>query len=387
MADTLELSGGIGVDGKIVRQTDAGGRSAVIIEVDPELRIAIPQQRILRSTSEQDEILVWYRQKAEAAGDDADAHYELARTCAANNLLAQRDFHYKRAIEIDPDHSKARSAMDYVRDGSGWILFDQQQSNRGLIHAPGGWQVPEVYLREKRREEYDVAAKIWKQEFARLRTAALRPGKRQEEALEALKAVDDPIAATAFAEALENFGGKVVDPPAMRMLYLKKLAEFKTTLGVQVLVKRSLFDNDSNIRRVALEELQEYGASSAVASYLQILNNTDHKPGEVTAALRALQSFPDWELWPVYVDALITEHKFVKQPGPGMSVGTNSLGGSGMSTGGKAEVVISPQQNSGALQPLREIAPDVDYRYDENAWRRYFAEQLIGSPRDLRRDP
>ena len=54
--------------------------------------------------------------------------------------------------------------------------------------------------------------------------------------------------------------------------------------------------------------------------------------------------------------------------------------------GGKPEVKYDPQQNPDALALLREIAPGIDHGYNQDAWRRHFAAQLMASPGDLRRD-
>ena len=386
-ADTVELGGQVAVTGKVVRKTDSGSKPHVIVELDPELRLAIPQSRIRKIVSDQSEKLVWYRQEVQKAGEDAEAHYELARSCKAKGLLDQRDYHFKRAIEIDPNHSRARSALNYVREGNGWILYADQQRSRGLIQTSKGWQVPEVYLREQRRDELNEASKRWVKEFTKLRTSVLRGGKRSDEALAEIMAIEDPLATSAISEALEESRGNDPDPKELRMIYVKKLGSFKTGASVRTLVRTGLFETDPGIRTEALRQLQEYGAASAVASYLPILTNESHKPAEVTAALRALNYFPDPELWREYVDALITTHKTVRKSGGGMSVGTNSLGGSGLSTGSKQEVIVDHQQNPGALELLREITGGVDHRYDQDAWKQYFAQQLLGSADDLRRDP
>ncbi|MCS7466561.1 HEAT repeat domain-containing protein [Stieleria sp. ICT_E10.1] len=386
-ADTLELRGDVQVDGTIVRKVDAGSKPHVIVEVDPELRVAIPQSRVVKTVSDSDEKLVWYRQQLAQLGEDAEAHYQLARQCKGNGLLAQRDFHFQRAIEIDPNHPQARSALGYVRDGNEWALYADQQRRRGLIRTAGGWEVPEVYLREQRRDKFDEASKLWIKELTKLRSLVLRPGKRSAEALESIQAIDDPMASTALAEALEKSRGNDPDPKSLRMIYVKRLGALKTPVAVQALVRTGIFEPDPGIRTEALLQLQEYGASSAVASYLPILKGDNRKPVEVTAALRALNYFPDPELWQEYVDALITTHKSLTPKGPGMSVGSNSLGGSGLSTGGKQEVLTKTVQNPGALELLRQIAPGVDYRYDQAAWRNHFAAQLMKAPDDLRRDP
>ncbi|MCA9139397.1 MAG: hypothetical protein KDB00_21630 [Planctomycetales bacterium] len=385
-ADTLELRGGIQVDGKIIRANDGGAKPHVIIEVDPELRLAIPQSRIQKTIRDDDEKIAWYKRQLELVGEDAENHYLLARACKAKGLLSQRDYHFQRAIEIDPDHAKARSTLGYIRNGNEWVLYADQQRNRGLIPTSDGWQVPEVYMREQVLDETNDAAKLWVKELTRLRSAVFKRNKHSEESMEAIKAIDDPLASLAIAEAFEKSQVKGPDTKELRMLYVKKLGAFKSAIGVQTLVKAGLFEPDPNIRSEALHQLQTYGASSAVASYLPMLSNENHKPAEVTAALRALNYFPDPELWEDYVDALVTAHQTIKPPGPGMNVGQNSLGGAGMSTGGKQEVIVNYVKNPGAVELLRQIAPDVDFRYDQNAWRKYFADQLVAAPSDLRRD-
>lgn len=384
-ADTLELLAGVQVDGKIVRKNDSGAKPSVVIEVDPGLRIAIPQQRIRKTINDAD--LGWYKAELDKAGDDAEAHYQLGRKCKEKGLLAQREYHYRRAIEIDPNHSKSRSQLGYARDGNQWVLFDKLQQQRGMISVAGKWKVSEVYARQRMRDTANGAAKIWIKKFEGLRKLYLRQGKRSEEALATILAIDDPLASSAIAEALENSRGNNSDPQSLRRIYIKLLASLKTSTAVQALVKTALLDADQAMRTEALMQLQQYGGGSAVATYLPILSSPKSKPSDITAALRGLNYFPDPELWRQYIDALITTHKTVSAPGPGMQAGRNNQGGMGLGMGGKPVVRTERQTNAGALELLRQIAPGVDYRYDEAAWRNHFANLLMQSPNDLRRDP
>lgn len=384
-ADTLELMAGVQVDGKIVRKNDSGARPNVVIEVDPGLRIAIPQQRIRKTISDAD--LAWYKTELESVGVDAEAHYQLARRCKENGLLAQREYHYRRAIEIDPNHSKSRSALGFARDGIGWVLFSELQRKRGMISVGGKWKVSEVYARERMRDTANNAAKRWIKEFEGLRKLYLRRGKRSEEALASIRTIDDPMASAAIAEALQKSRGNDSDPQSLRRIYVKRLAALKTSIAVQALVKTGLLEPDRAIRTEALVQLQAYGGNSAVATYLPILASSNSRPADVTAALHGLSYFPDPELWRQYVDALITTHKSVAAPGPGMQAGRSNQGGMGLAMGGKQAVRTDYQRNQAALTLLKEIAPGVDYRYDQSAWRNHFANQLMQSPRDLRRDP
>ncbi|WP_436716206.1 HEAT repeat domain-containing protein [Roseiconus lacunae] len=384
-ADTVELRGGATVDGVILGDGDDEQRP-VVIEVDNDLKVAVPRSRVRKTMQGQDEDLLWYRTERAKLPADAEAHYQFARACKSRRLNAQCDYHFRRAIEIDPNHTRARSALRYVKDGQTWVRFEDEQRKRGLILTSKGWQVPEVYVQEEARDEARGQIKRWETELTKLRTAVRRNNKRSAEALETIKTISDPLAANAFAEALKD-SRKSSDPPAMRRIYLDRLASFKTSTSVAALVECGMFEPDSVIRDEALHHLQDYGAQSAVASYLQVVRNSKSKPADVTAALRGLTYFPDPELWEDYVNALNTQYKTVTAPGPGMQVGRSSTGGMGMNMGGKPQEQTVNQQNADALALLKQIAPDADFRYDEMSWRKYFADRLMGTVKDLRRDP
>jgi hypothetical protein len=384
-ADTIELSAGVQVDGKIVRTNDGGPKPSVVVEVDPGLRIAIPQSRIRKTISDAD--LSWYKSQLDSVGEDAEAHYQLARECKKNGLSAQCDFHFRRAIEIDPNHSRSRAALDYGRKGNKWVLFDELQRQRGMISDGGTWKVSEVYAREKMIDQFNEGSKLWIKELNALRTAYFRQNKRSADALASIQAIDDPLASQALAEALEKSRGNDSDPPSLRRIYVKRLGALKTSTAVQALVKTGLVEPDIGIRTEALMQLQEYGGRSAVATYLPIVSSPKSSPASVTAALAALNYFPDPELWDEYVNALVTAHESVSAAGPGIQAGRSSTGGMGLGMGSKQETRTDYQNNPGALSLLNQIAPDVNYRYDQAAWRNHFANLLMRSPSDLRRDP
>lgn len=385
-ADTVELNYGGEVDGDIVRKNESGKIPHVVVQVDEGLRVAIPQSRIGKTIT--DKQLQSYARAAAAAGDDAEAHYNLAILCKKNGMDAQRTFHHQRAVEIDPNHSRSRAALGYVQNGNQWIKFEDQQRRNGMISIAGRWTLPESYAREKRIDDYNDASNLWVKTFARLKTTylkSLRSGKNVEQAFAALQAIDDPHAAMAIAQALEK-SRDGSDSLELRRMYVQKLGSFKNPTSVQSLVKTGLSEPNDHIRLLAIDQLREYGAPSAVATYLPILSSPKSPPSLITAALRALNHFPDPELWPQYVDALVTFHKRTIAPGPGMQVGQNNQGGGGLAMGGKAKEITEEQRNPGAVELLKSIAPGVDFRYDQNAWRQYFANQLMGSPGDLRRD-
>ena len=115
------------------------------------------------------------------------------------------------------------------------------------------------------------------------------------------------------------------------------------------------------IREAALDQLVNYGAGSAVATYLPCLTKNDNVL--VNRAARGLAWFPDPELAMNYVDALVTTHKTEQAPSSAINAGFGD-GGGGLQTGGKKKVYVQTRKNPAVLALLQAIEPDVDYGYD-----------------------
>ncbi len=270
-ADTVELYGSGQVAGKVLKDEPDAKPPFVLLQLDEQLKIAIPKSRVQRVTTADE--LAEYRANVGKAGNDPEKHYQLAIWCEKNNLSHQRRYHMRRTVAIDPDHSKARASLGYVRDGKNkWILYSQQQRDRGLISVAGRWVLPEAVARDRMQEEADVKAKKWIKEIARLRSAALRGGTKSAEAIEAIKAINDPLAADAVAKELNDSRGKTTQSSDMRLTWVKLLGRFRNLPSIRALTLAGVEEPDNVIREAALEELQQYGASSAVATYMRMLD-------------------------------------------------------------------------------------------------------------------
>ena len=183
-ADTVELSRGGHLTGKVQRK-----EKVVIVVVDEKIQVAIPDSRVRRVVSSDE--LAEYRRRVIAAGDDPEAHYELARWCVTGTNVpgdAQKykEYHLRRAIELDPEHIKARAALDYVKHRGQWIQKDQLYRERGMITRGGSATLPEAAAIEDSRQATDVETKKWIREVKRLVAMATRPSSKSAEALEKL---------------------------------------------------------------------------------------------------------------------------------------------------------------------------------------------------------
>lgn len=395
-ADTIEISGGGHLEGEVQKKS-----KAIIVTVDDEIQVAFRSSRVLR-TIDSDE-LKRYREMVARVGDgDAEMQYKLGIWCVSKDESGRRNvpgdsqhykrYHMRRAIALDPDHENARASLGYVKENGIWILQSDMMRDRGMIKTGSGWDLPELVAFEESADATNVESKKWIREVVRLTKNILRGGDSQRDiarindSLAALKAIKDPLAAAAIAKQLESSRGNSGQSQSLRMLWVKLLGRFRNSTSVQALVLAGIAEDDEAIREAALEHLVEYGAGSAVATYLPLLKPpTDNKT--INRAARALTWFPDPEMALTYVDALVTKHVYVGPPPAGMSTGFGDQGGTSMSQGGKPQRIERDLQNPAALTLVKTIEPNADYGYNEQRWRQHFANKRSKFTGDLRRDP
>ena len=381
--DTVELSLGSHLTGKVIKKH----ADWVVMQLDEELAVAIPQQRVrrLRESSE----LTEYKSKAANAANDPEANYQLARWCKDNSLSHQYKYHLHRVIALSPDHAKARSALGYVKQTGGeWILYSLQQRGKGLVLTKSGWDFPEVVAKRELRDEAKVTANKYRKELARAVTPYLKANNdRAAGFLNTIRGFTDPIAAGAVAEQLERSRGKKVSAREadLRMEFITLLGKHRNYTSIEALVKTGLEEPSALIREAAIAELQKHGSSSAIATCLPMLRSSN--PRVVDQALRMLRFFPDRAHVMAYIGALITTHKTEIAAGAGTSAGFGNDGSGSFSAGGKKTVIVKNIRHPDALALLKEVEPGADYSYDEQAWRKHFAAQWNYYTGNLRRDP
>ncbi len=382
-ADTVELRGGGHLTGQVVRKPDW-----VIVKVDDEVQVAIQPSRVIRVvTSDQ---LQTYRNKVIEAGNDAELHYQLGIWCVTGDNVPGDSqqylrYHMQRAIELDPDHAQARASLGYKKDDGKWVRTADLMRDRGMIRRGGDWELPEAVAIEDIEDAANVESKKWIREVSRLTKNVLIGSAKSQESMEALQAITDPLAAEAIARQLNESRGKQTQSRAMRLLWVKLLGRFKNSISVRALVIAGIDEQDETVREAALEQLVEYGSSTAVANYILRLKSNDNQL--VNRAARALTWFPDPELALTYVDALVTTHTQQIAGGAGMQAGFDDQGGGGLAMGGKPKVIKTPRTNPAVYTLIKLIEPNVDHGYDEEAWQLHFANQRNAYSGDLRRDP
>lgn len=391
-ADWVELSTGGVVTGDVAKR----GNRPALIRTSDNIVIAVAESSIRRQINEAD--LDRYRAARQTAGLDPELNEKLARWCRTRGNLPTltkefRDFHLWRVVHARPKDSATWAVLGYKAQGNEFVPVDDLMRDRGLVRNQGGWDMPEVVIRDQRADENEVIAKRWIREIARLVKTIQRGSGRVEESAAELAAIDDPLASLGLADSFKRLGkaSGAIASRELRRVLLDKLIKFGNGIAIRTLVRAGLDDPDPILREVSLRALTENpsGRSSAIATYLPMLKSNSN--ALVNQAAAAMVYFPDPELDLDYTDALVTEHRQVIAPGAGINTSFGGSGsgnsGGGLSTGGKPVVKNSRLKNPAVLSLLQTIAPDVNFGYDQQAWRNYFISLRTYSPGDLRRDP
>ncbi|MEM6688216.1 MAG: HEAT repeat domain-containing protein [Planctomycetota bacterium] len=385
--DLLDLRG----PGGIVGAVEEREKYAVVV-LDDGLQMAIPRSSVARVV--EGEEFDQYRKLKAQAGDDAERHFRLARWCMSEDGPPAkkeqfRRYHLERAVELDPQHAEARVALGYTRSKNQWVRTSELMHGRGLVMHRGRWSIPEVAASEEQARQRDIEAKKFRRRFARdMKTyLSARSDPRQIERIwDELVKLDDPIATMAVVEQMKEIQGiKTPQVRKLRRQLIMTLGKFRTIEAVQTLVALAIGEGDAQMRELAVEQLRDYGSSSLEQTALQILS-TNSSSQLINQAARALSEFPREELAMRYAESLVTTHKQVTPPGPGMNVGIGNNGAAGMNMGSKATVVVEKKTNPQVLALLRKVVPEVDFGYDEDKWLDYLAEKRARYSGDLRHD-
>jgi len=79
------------------------------------------------------------------------------------------------------------------------------------------------------------------------------------------------------------------------------------------------------------------------------------------------------------IDALISEHKFVRRS-PGISTGFDGQGGGGLSVGGRPKVEKRTMRNAQVLNALTSLTPQgINFGFDQEGWREWYVH--VNTPR------
>ena len=378
-ADQFSLRGGGRLQGELLN-ADSGDQSLLEIRTASGGTITLAAPQVVDSTVPTP-IEREYEDRLADLVPTIEGLREIAEWCRENRLDEQRRTHLEQILELDRDHKEARAGLGYSTLNGRWIIHDQHQEQQGKVRVGSAWKLPQEVLLDQRADEFDKRVGEWKRQVGIWRGQLNR--RRGAEALVELRSVNDPAAAAAYDDALQNEPNR-----DLRKLYISVLGKMTVnSVATTALARHALDDLDAQVRDAALDELARNKVSSAVTTFIRALSHDDNLL--VNRAAVALSRMGDPRAIVPLIDALITEHKQVVAGGGGgpgqLGASFGGAGAGGLSVGSSPKVLKSQTKNPAVYQTL-VVLTSANFGYDEAAWRRWYAAQNTPEFITLRRD-
>lgn len=335
---------------------------------------------------EKSEALAWYEHWLPKTPQTVEGHWKMAEECRKRWLKEQREHHLGEILKLDPDHKQARYGLGYSRVEDRWVKTDEWMTNQGYIRYRGDWRIPQDVMLEKAAEEVANRQRDWKEKVSTWHSWIRKGRGKERDAVDSLRAIDDPSAAAALADILKD----EKEPRHVRMLMIEVMGKLQSPIAVGTFVERAINDPDPNIRDACLDQLARFGTEHAVRAFQKLLKSSDNKI--VNRAAYCLGSLGEPEATLALINSLVTEHKFLVKTGgdPGrMNVGFGNGPGGGGNTfgvGGRPKLVKQSLKNENVLNALIALNPGVNFNYNIEAWKAWYIDQRQPPLEDLRRD-
>ena len=309
-----------------------------------------------------------------------DDHAKMADWCQKNKLDAQRQFHLREILKLDPENETARHGLGYSRIHGKWYTVAERMQEQGYVRYKGDWRLPDEIEIIEAKERGKQAELDWKRKVNILRNKARE--RNGERALEELRNIRDPAAAGAIIDLLNGKN----ESHDMRMLYLDILGQMQSGVANGALILRALQDEDDSIRDKALDWLERSGRAQAVRAFVANLRATKKDPLTINRAGIGLGRMKEPEATPALIDSLITRQRVQVTQGGQINPVFNQEGGGGLNMGGKPKFVEVDNENQGVLAGLTAIHPGVTFGFDKAAWKQWWIEKNTPKVFELRRD-
>lgn len=377
--DVFLLTGGGRVVGELLNP-DETPRATYAIETASGGRITLGRSQVDQWLRPRPAV-VEYEKIRPRHPDTVEGQWALAEWCRENTLLAEREVHLERILELDPDHEKARRALGYFKRDGKWTTEEQVRTRDGFVRQGGRWVLPQEVEIDQERKEVKVAQGEWMKKLSQWRDWI--GTNRTMLAYQNIQKIDDPYAVPALAAALGD------DPDDQtRLLCIEVLARIGTPLAKKALALGALSDPVPEVRLTCLDFLKEDGGAEVVEHFIDGLRSKDNT--EVNLAAAALGHLGNPTAIGPLIDALVTVHKFKVQSGnPGQISTTFGTGGGGspggLAVGGGPKIVAQPFQNQAVLDALVSIT-GVNFGFDAARWKAWHAAQQRSLQVDARRD-
>ena len=378
-ADVFELSSGGSVEGELLNP-DQSPRQQYLVKLPSGGQVTLNRDQVLRVVTPSD-AMTWYKKWLPHMPNTLEGNWIMAQECQKRGLNAERNLHLEQVLKFDPDHEKAHYALGYSRVDGQWVKTDEWMESQGYVRFGGAWRIRQDIEIAEESKQRDDREKQWRRDIKRWRSWILKARGKQVAALAEFRAIRDPLAVAGIVEMLEEEH----ETEPLRLLYVDVLERIGGGAAAAALIQRALNDPSANVRDRALDVLVDWKAPQAVNTFVATLESKDNRL--VNRAAVGLGRLADKSATLALINSLTTKHKYLVTQGSGGNLGA-SFGGSGnggLNLGGGPKMIERDIQNQRALDALVAMYPGVNYGYNKEAWKQWYAEQNTPDDINLRR--
>lgn len=325
-----------------------------------------------------------YETKAAEMKNTVEEHKAMALWCSGHQLPEKAKYHWNQILKLDTDNASARTALDYVKEKSGWILRSEKLENRGLVRDKGEWKTSQQIEVENILAEQKAAVGKWKKKITALRKSLPNINAEKE-----LLNINETFAGEALTDAVES-----EKSPEKKLVLLRALGN--TILGNSGDMSSLLFltgwsmkpDETESVRNCCVETLRDcmkrHIEAKAViqAAYCAYLQPKAYPPPVINEAARILGELNMTEAAARLIDALVTVHQFTREEGTDMNA--FGQGNVGISRGTRTFRGKTESSNQGVLTALRKLTNE-NFEFDQQTWRAWYRQQRRTPEFNIRR--
>lgn len=290
-ADDVELTSGAVVQGRI---EDLGDSIRV---VRSNGSATYPKSMVRKITLKKTVEEIYEDKSRELKEGDLDGHLELARWCLQQKLPKESLTELKKVLALNPDHEEARLAAGFQKVNGKWLSEDDANAAKGLVKHKGKWMTPEQRDLDAAMEEQKELDKAIQHEVTvQLGHLKSTVEKTRQDAVAALAKIDDKYKVKSYIAAIASPQREI------RKFVFQELGRIKDATALRPLVRRSLWDEDEELRPVAYRAVQDIGHPDVALLYVPFLAEES-----ISARIRcvdALGHFKDLRVVPALLQSL-----------------------------------------------------------------------------------
>jgi hypothetical protein len=392
-ADVIDMKDGRRIVGRVITRREA--EKQLVVELDSGIALLIDEQDIKQRVAQQ-KAEEQYPQELANTPDTVEGHLALAGWCDKVGLRSQRDAHYERVLDLDPDNRQARAGLEYRLERGRWFKKETIMSEqRGKVRVKGQrpeWQFPEVVALNEERSQARASLDAVSKELRRWHDDVMAGNRRAPESLAKIRELNNPQAVSAirsilFPSSVQRIT-KAVPPDALRQVYVDLLGRIETPASAQTLVQISMTDPSPLLVEQCHEHLRRFAQRQATVAYIRYLrsDNTD----EIDRAGLGIAAMRDEASVQSLIEGLVTQHRRQAPTGPAINSNFSNdpgQGGGSFSYGdNQPKYIMIPHQSNTVRGALIAITGE-DFQFDQAAWLDWYARKYFPSAGDLRRDP